>query len=112
MDLQAYNNERFQFTQNLTNWAAVYSLSSATFRLQIRTKAADPDVLLDFSSAPGSVDTITYNNTSHVMIAQTTTARVRSLEAGSYDWDFGFTLASEFTRIDGGTIVFVDGVTR
>lgn len=112
MNLLAYNNTRFQFSQNLSNWDSVYNLANAVFRMQVRTKAGDEQVLLDFMTG-GSIDLITYDPASKIMTALTVSSRVRRISSGDYAWDYGFTApGGDFIRIDGGTITFDDGVTR
>lgn len=111
LTLTAYNNERFQWSQNLTAWAGFYDLSLATFRMQIRPDPDNANVLLEFATG-GTDAVIIYDNTSHIMVATAPVAKVQNLKL-SYAFDFGFTMpGGEFERIDGGTIEFKQGVTR
>jgi hypothetical protein len=112
MDLQAYNNTRFQFSQNLSAWAALYDLPHSVFRMQVRKSPSDRTPVLDFLSG-GATDAIVYDAASHVMMVVTNAARAARLTSGSYYWDYGFTPpGGDFIRIDGGSINFGDGVTR
>lgn len=117
MDLLAYNNERFVFTQNLTSFAAVYNLTTARHRVQFRPTPNSPVVLYEFDSAgsethPGSA--LTYSAAAKTLQWTGPTADFAAFTGVLY-WDSGFYLASaptEFIRTDGGIITFKQGVTR
>ena len=111
LTLTAYNNERFQWSQNLTAWAEIYNLALATFRMHVRPDPTSSNVLIEFVTG-GADAVILYDNTSHIMVASAPISKVQNLKS-TYAFDFGFTMpGGEFERIGGGTIEFKQGVTR
>jgi hypothetical protein len=114
MNLTAYLNERFQFSYGVSNYAVLYStLASAIWQFQIRPAVGSPIVNLYFMTggSPQSA-AATYDSTNKIVVFQCPSTLIKGLEAGTYYFDFGFTLPGyDFERVDGGTIVFTAGVT-
>ncbi len=105
-DLTAWNNARFQVSFDVSAWSVAYPLAAVTWRMQARTTAENPVVVLEF---PGS-GTIAYD--SGVVVFSAPVSAVSSLN-GHYEWDFGFIPpGGEFVRVDGGALTIVRGVTR
>lgn len=110
--LTAWNNSPFIWSQDLTNWAAVYPLSTAVFEMQIRNPAASNIVALAFSSNPAGLTLGAITFSVNIFMAQAPLSAVKNL-SGNYEFDFGFIpLGGSFIRIDGGTVTFQQGVTR
>lgn len=105
-DLTAWNTERFQVSFDVSAWAAAYTLSAVAWRMQARTSAASPIVMLDIPA----VGSAAY--ASGAVVFSAPTSAIANL-VGSYDWDFGFTPpGGDFIRVDGGTLTINQGVTR
>lgn len=117
LSLTAYLNERFQFTYNVANFAALYAnLAAASWIFQIRPAAGSPVVTLDFRTggSPQNLNaTILYRAAAPAqVIMQCPASALISIAAGAYSLDFGFILpGADFERVDGGSIQFTVGVT-
>jgi hypothetical protein len=115
MDLGAFNNDRFQLTLDLTNWALVVDLTAGAFKMHIRSQASSPTALLDFQSGGSTAQpdcVIGYSTTTHLAVMRAPVARVAAM-GGVLSWDFGFQpTGQDFIRFDGGAITLSQGVTR
>lgn len=111
MIIQAYNNEPFFLSLNLSRWAALYDLTSSVLLMQCRRKLDQSAVDLEFRTG-GSIGTATFQASSNLMILSAPIAAVRGL-SNAYFFDFGaIPPGLEFKRFDGGTINFDVGSTR
>ena len=117
LSLTAYLNQRFQWTYAAAAYANLYpsSIASAVWRMQIRPFAGSPIVLLDFEtggSPQNAALTAAYNPTGSVVVFRAPHSLIWPLGAGTFYFDFGFTLpGADFERVDGGTITFAAGIT-
>lgn len=107
LDLTAWDNEPFRLTLDVSAFSGAYDLATASWRLQARSVASSPSVVL---SIPDVIGTAAYAAGAVVFAAPI--AAVAGLK-GSYKWDFGFVpVGGEFIRAAGGALTIHRGVTR
>jgi hypothetical protein len=116
LSLSAYLNERFQFTYDVSGYAGLYTaLGTATWKFQVRPSVGSPIILLDFrtgGSPQSAAAVVIYNATNKLITVQGPTSLLIGVPAGTYVFDFGFTLpGADFERVDGGTVTFQTGTT-
>lgn len=89
--------------------AAIPTLGTASWRLQVRASPGNgAQALLDLSTANGGA-----SYAAGVVTFMASAAQMARIPAGTYTYDFGFTLpGQDFLRIDGGNFVVNQGITR
>ena len=111
-NLRAQNNATFHWTRDLSTLAAVYDLSTATIRMQIRTTPDAPDpAAYEWCSDGLAAGGIFYNSTTHLAVFAAPQADMGALE-GSYVYDCRIEFSSGDIVIFGGALTMGAGVTR
>lgn len=120
-DLTFRNNQVFILVYNMSQWALLYDLTSATFQMQIRSDAGSGLPLYSFASfvRAGIRGSITYEPISQLLTATATYADVRGyLQAGVYvhdltlEFDDPISGAPIIIRdVAAGSLTVTDGVT-
>lgn len=109
VNVRAYTNERLFIPINLSEWAGVYDLATASFWAQVRRVGHRAEIALDFTKSPSS---IAYSPTTKILSLISPQSHVDVL-AGEYEWDFGFSTSGNVEiRIGGGTFVIGRGTTE
>jgi hypothetical protein len=115
-----WNTSHWSASIDLTNYAAVYTLTTATFLAQIRESIGDDDVLFEWKTGGSLVtpgNSVAYDNSSKLLTLDSTSEDL--LEAfpsgGTFWWEVGFYLSGapdDFYRIGGGRFPINNGVVR
>jgi hypothetical protein len=111
--LRASNNATFHWTRDLTQFASVYNIATATIRMQVRSSPYSPDPpayqWLSTASADGQV---VFNPTSNLCVFVAPEADMARMQ-GDYFYDCRLEFSGgEAIVIFGGRIRFSGGVTR
>jgi hypothetical protein len=112
-NLRAPNNATFHWTRDLSQWAAVYNLASATIRMQARLSpyAADPPAYQWVSSA-ASGGIAAFNPATGLVVFTAPLADMAKM-AGTFSYDCRLEWPDGSKAIlFGGRLVFQQGVTK
>lgn len=95
--------------KSIAAWAAIYDLSAASFRMQVRSPdASGGEIKLSASTADGR---ITYEPTTHLLTIHVSQRDIAHI-VGAYPYDVRVEGLAEPIPLFGGTITFEQGVTR
>ena len=112
-NLRVSNNETFQWSPDLSFWAALYTMSAVTVRMQIRSAPTDPDPpVFEWLSTNTSGGRVVFDPASGrcAFLAPETISR---LWRGRYSYDVRLELLSGGSSvIFSGWLEVADGVTR
>lgn len=106
--VRGWNNERGTIALPVPDhFQAEHDLAASSWRMQVRSRAGDPRLVLQASS-----ETLTASYSAGWVVFVFPLSTVDRL-AGAYVHDFGFIPpGGEFKRVDGGAFVLEEGVTR
>ncbi|MBM3552156.1 MAG: hypothetical protein FJX45_10390 [Alphaproteobacteria bacterium] len=114
------NTEHWSASIDLTNVAAVYNLTTASFLAQVRASPGSSTVIFEWKTGGSLVtptNSIAYNNTSKVLTFNSPSAAGLSAfpNGGTFYWEVGFYIAAAPTDLRGigvGAFPVLNGVIR
>jgi hypothetical protein len=114
MNLAFVNNQSFVLTLNIAAWAPVLPLTATIFHMQMRMHPEDVDVIYSWSSNPADGwgnGTITYSDTTNLLIIRAPQNEMRIIPPGTYTWDLLVNYLGFYKDFTTGQISFIGGTT-
>ncbi|VFU07949.1 hypothetical protein [Methylocella tundrae] len=118
MDLAFANNQSWIWTVSLSQWALLYDLTQATFRMQMRAAAGDTLVIYRWSSNPADMarGLLSYEPSSKLLTSTAPYADMAQIAAATNVYDLQAQLPvpnpAMVKIFTGGALSFSSGVTR
>jgi hypothetical protein len=112
LSLRASNNATFRWTRDLSQFASVYDLASATIRMQARTFPGAPDPpTYQWVTGATSGGRVSFNPTTNLAVFTAPLADMGAL-SGDLDYDVRLEFPTGVVPLVRGNLAFHPGVTR